>query len=290
MLKSRLLGAVGIVAVIGGIAVVAAQTPQSPAFDAASVKTHQSDDQRTMMVAEPGGRFVATNIPLLLFIRTAYRLQDDQIVGGPGWLNSERFDIVAKADAGATVLQLPSMMQALLVDRFKMAVHHETRELPIYALVLARGDGTLGAQLRRNDCDPSRDNPPGPPDPTHQRPCGSISNGVGRLTIRAIPIGQILQFLSSSVNRVVLDRTGLAGNFDLDLQWTPDLPQGPSGGRPPGEPPLVNGQSVDPIGPSIFTALQEQLGLRLQSTTGPVDVIVIDTSNSPRRTEENLPC
>jgi uncharacterized protein (TIGR03435 family) len=91
----------------------------------------------TLQMAEPGGRFVATNIPLLLFIRTAYRLQDDQIVGGPGWLNSDRFDIVAKADAGATVQQLPSMMQTLLVDRFKMAVHHETRELPIYALVLA---------------------------------------------------------------------------------------------------------------------------------------------------------
>jgi uncharacterized protein (TIGR03435 family) len=85
-------------------------------------------------------------------------------------------------------------------------------------------------------------------------------------------MAQILQFLSPSLDRVVLDRTGLAGNFDLDLQWTPDLPHGP----PPGEPPLVNGQIVDPNGTSIFTAVQEQLGLKLESTKGPVDVLVID--------------
>ncbi len=104
MVQARLLRAVRIVAIVGGITgVLSAQTPASPAFEAASVKPHQSADQQTMMVVQPGGRFVATNIPLLFFIRTAYRLQDDQIVGGPGWLNSDRFDIVAKADAGGPV-------------------------------------------------------------------------------------------------------------------------------------------------------------------------------------------
>jgi uncharacterized protein (TIGR03435 family) len=94
-------------------------------------------------------------------------------------------------------------------------------------------------------------------------------------------MGQILQFLSPSVDRVVVDRTGLAGNFDLDLQWTPNLPQGPAGGRPPGEPSLLNGQAVDSNPPSIFTAVQEQLGLKFESTKGPVDVLVIDHVEHP---------
>jgi uncharacterized protein (TIGR03435 family) len=280
-----LLATAGIVA-FGAVNALRGQAPAAdtrlPAFEVASVKPHRSDDQRVMMVAQPGGRFTATSIGLRLLIRTAYQLQDDQIAGGPNWLTSDRFDIVAKSADGAPQYQLLGMIQALLADRFKLAVHHETKELPIYALVVARSDGTLGSQLRRNDCDPSRDNPPGPPDPTRQRPCGSISNGIGRLTIRAMPMAQILQFLSSSVNRVVLDRTGLAGNFDVDLQWTPDLTQGPSGGSPLGQSTVVNGQAVDPNGPpSIFTALQEQLGLKLESTKWPVDVLVIDHVQQP---------
>src|SRR5262249_37811290 len=108
-----------------------------------------------------------------------------------------------------------------------------------------------------------------------------ISNGFGRLTIRAQPLSQILQFLSPLVDRVVLDRTGLSGNFDVDLQWTPDqLPQ-----RAPGtsadQPLRVNGVDADPNGPSIFTALQEQLGLKLESTKSPVDVLVIDHVEQP---------
>jgi uncharacterized protein (TIGR03435 family) len=281
--RTFLLATAGIVAV-GAVNALRAQAPAAdtkpPAFEVASVKPHRSDDQRVMMVAQPGGRFTAMNIPLRFLIRTAYRLQDDQIAGGPTWLTSDRFDIIAKTEDGASPTQLPSMLQALLADRFKLAVHHEAKELPIYALVLARSDGTLGSQLRRNDCELA-DSAPAAPDATQPRRCGSISNGFGRLTIRAMPMAQILQFLSPAVNRVVLDRTGLTGNFDLDLQWTPDLPQGPSGGRPPGEPPLLNGQIVDPNGPSIFTALQEQLGLKLESTKGPVDVLVIDHVEQP---------
>jgi uncharacterized protein (TIGR03435 family) len=281
--RTFLLATAGIVAA-GVINALRAQVPapdtKPSAFEVASVKPHRSDDQRVMMVAQPGGRFTAMNIALRFLIRTAYRLQDDQISGGPTWLTSDRFDIVAKTEDGASPTQLPSMLQGLLADRFKLAAHHETKELPIYALVLARSDGTLGSQLRRNDCE-SAGSAPAAPDATQPRRCGSISNGFGRLTIRAMPMAQILQFLSPSVNRVVLDRTGLIGNFDLDLQWTPDVPQAPPGGRPPGEPPLLNGQIVDPNGPSIFTALQEQLGLKLESTKGPVDVLVIDHVEQP---------
>jgi len=269
MVQARLRRAVRIVAIVGGITgVLSAQTPASPAFEAASVKPHQSADQQTMMVVQPGGRFVATNIPLLFFIRTAYRLQDDQIVGGPGWLNSDRFDIVAKADAGATLQQLPPMMQALLVDRFRFVTHHDTRELPVYALVVARSDRTLGPQLRPTAC-PSADGPASPTlaavdlSPT----CATIKTGLGTLTLRGTPMSQVLQFLAPYVSRVVLDRTGLDGRFDLDLAWTPEqLPSRTPGAQEPAR------SNAD--GPSIFTAIQEQLGLRLQSTTGPVDVLV----------------
>jgi uncharacterized protein (TIGR03435 family) len=256
--------------------------PRSLEFEVASVKAHKSDDQQVMMVALPGGRFTARNIALRFLIRTAYRLQDDQIVGGPDWLTSDRFDIEAKAGDGASPTELLPMMQALLADRFKLAAHHDTKDLPIYALVLARRDGTFGSKLRRNDCvrdDTAR--PAAPGDATQPPPCGSISNGFGRLTLRAVPMAQILQFLSPSVNRVLVDRTGLTGNFDVDLQWTPEQLLQRALGTPADQPIRVNGADIDPNGPSIFTAVQEQLGLRLESTKGPVDVLVIDHVEQP---------
>jgi len=267
-----------LVATIGVVGVAS----QSLEFEVASVKPHKADDQQIMMVALPGGRFTARNIAVRFLIRMAYQLQDDQIIGGPGWLTSDRFDIDAKAGEGASPTALLPMMQALLADRFKLGVHHDTKDLPIYALVLARRDGALGPKLRRNDCvrdDTAR--PAAPVDATQPPPCGSISNGFGRLTLRAAPMTQIIQFLSPSVNRVVMDRTGLTGNFDLDLQWTPErLPQ-PAPGTPADQPIRVNGTDIDPNGPSIFTALQEQLGLKLDSTKGPVDVLVIDHVEQP---------
>jgi uncharacterized protein (TIGR03435 family) len=282
-----LLTIAGIVAISAAYTVRAqAPTPDTkpPAFEVASVKPHNPDDQQVMMVAQPGGRFVARNIPLRLLIRTAYRLQDDQVLGGPKWLASDRFDIVAKAEEGAhdppdERNQLAEMIQALLTDRFKLEVHHETKELPIYALALARTDGALGSQLRRNECERVL----AAPDASQPRPCGSISNGTGRLSFRGTPMPQILQFLSPAVNRVVVDRTGLTGRFDLDLEWTPDQLREfkASADRPPGSLPQINGVPFDPNGPSIFTALQEQLGLKLESTKGPVDVLVIDHAEQP---------
>ena len=115
-------------------------------FEVASVKLHTSADQRMMMVAQPGGRFVAMNIPLRMLIRTAYQLQDDQIVGGPKWLATDRFDIEARAaDTGAAINpQLLVMLQSLLADRFKLTTHREKRELQVFALERARRDGPLG--------------------------------------------------------------------------------------------------------------------------------------------------
>ena len=275
-----------------------AQSPQAsaaaPAFEVASIKPNNSGDGRVMMQQQPGGRFTATNVPLRLLIRNAYQLQDFQIVGAPSWINSERYDIVAKAEDG-TPPETPSldrtgpnrlqlMMRSLLAERFQLAVHHETRELPIYALVVARSDGKLGPELRKSDVDCNAvfaagrgrgmPPPPGPPQPGERPQCG-LRIGMGNLAMGGTPLSQFANSLAMFVGRTVQDKTGLTGNYDVLLTWTPDqMPQ-----RPPGapEPP-----PADPNGPSIFTALQEQLGLKLDSQKGPVSVLVIDRVERPK--------
>jgi uncharacterized protein (TIGR03435 family) len=173
------------------------------------------------------------------------------------------------------------MIRALLADRFKLAVHNETQQLPIYALALARGDGRLGPNLHRSETDcnallaAARGRGALPPasQPGEPMPCG-MRIGPGAMSMGAASLSQFANSLSMFVGRVVLDRTGLTGMFDANLTWTPDqMPQ-----RPPGapEPP-----PIDPNGPSIFTAVQEQLGLKLDSQKGPVDVLVIDRVEHP---------
>lgn len=263
-----------------------------PTFEVASVKLNNSGDGRVLLQNQPGGRFTATNVTLRLLIRNAYQLQEFQITGGPSWLNDDRFDIVAKAESlpdaptpapgmGPTPLQL--MIRALLAERFKLAVHTETKELPIYALILARSDGRLGPDLHHSDTDCAafaaagrgrgRGALPQPPQPGERMPCG-IRIGMGTMVIGGTSLSQFASSLSMFVGRTVLDRTGLTGAFDINLAWTPDqMPQRPSGAPEP--PP------IDPNGPSIFTALQEQLGLKLDSQKGPVDVLVIDRAERP---------
>ena len=150
------------------------------AFDVASVKPHSSGESQSM-VAQPGGRFVATNVPLRLLIRTAYQLQDDQISGGPEWINSARFDIVAKSDASDALQRLVSMLQSLLVDRFKLIVHRDLKELPVFALSVARRDGTLGPNLRPTTC------PDVAVDLGRPQPCTNVSTGRGELRLRGMP-------------------------------------------------------------------------------------------------------
>jgi uncharacterized protein (TIGR03435 family) len=241
-----------------------------------------------------------------MLIRNAYQLQDFQISGGPGWLASDRFDIVAKIEAGVqdampagppapgqppTPLQL--MIRSLLAERFKLAAHTETKDQPIYALVLARSDGRLGPDLKKSDTDcaalmaamrgrgPGRSMPPpGPPQPGERMPCG-IRIGPGNMAVGGMTLAQFANSLGMFVGRVVLDRTGLTGNYDVNLTWTPDqMPQrGP--GTPADQPIRINGVDIDPNGPSIFTAVQEQLGLKLDSQRGPVEMLVIDRAEHP---------
>ena len=262
-----------------------AQSPATPAgsaaFEVASVKRNTSGDQRVAIQIQPGGLFKATNVTLRLLLGNAYRGEASRIEGWPSWFNSDRFDIVAKAEGDAPPDQFRAMLRALLQERFKLSVHHETRELPIYALVLARRDGKLGPHLRPAavDCDTvGRGNapPPIPQSPTERLPCG-MRQAPGRILAGGVPMAPLVGNLSNFVDRLVVDRTGLKGNFDLELEWTPDqLSQPGTGVAPPSDfpPPPADG-------PSIFTALQEQLGLKLESTKGPVEVLVIDSVERP---------
>jgi uncharacterized protein (TIGR03435 family) len=219
----------------------------------------------------PGG-FRARNVTVRLLLRTAYRIQDSQLTGGPDWLDSDRFDIVAKTDGTASSDQLSSMLQALLADRFKVMIHKETRERSIYALVVAR-NGALGPRLQRRDCVPAA--LPATPAASQELPCGRIMTGSGEVTFRGAPMSQIAEGLSGYVGRVVADRTGLSGNYDLTLQWTPE--RLPNANQQPGS----DVPAIDPNGLSIFTAVQEQLGLKLQPAQGTVNVLVIDRVEHP---------
>jgi uncharacterized protein (TIGR03435 family) len=278
-----------------------AATQAQPQFEVASIKPNKSGDGRVMLGVQPGGRFTATNVTLRLLIRNAYQLQDFQITGGPSWLTEDHFDIVAKAEAGdgmgdpfrAEQNGQPSrgqlMMRALLADRFKLVVHNETKEMPIYALILARSDGKLGPQLKPSEVDCAaqmaagrgrgRGLPP-PPDPRQAGgppQCG-IRIGPGNMAVGGSQMSRVADSLAIFAGRLVFDKSGLTGNYDFTLTWTPDQ----MANRPPGAPPGPDGAApVDPNGPSLFTAVQEQLGLKLDSQRGPVTVLVIDRAEHP---------
>jgi uncharacterized protein (TIGR03435 family) len=263
-----------------------AQTPDPNAayvYEAVSVKPNKSGQQGSSIRRQPGGRLTASNMPLRALITFAYQIQGFQLVGDPSWLRTETFDIVAKMEGDPPPVMPgtgpdPHMvaMRTVLAERFKLAVHRETRELDIYALVLARPDGTLGPNLKQTttDClammDAARRGgaPPPPPGPNAPVVCG-MRGTFGKLLVNAMPMSQFANNLSSQMQRVVVDRTGLTGGWDFELTFAPEPPAGP---LPPG----VELPPPDPGAPSLVTAIQEQLGLRLQSTKGPVEVLVVD--------------
>jgi uncharacterized protein (TIGR03435 family) len=281
----------------GGERLVAGATPHGQTtavkpvtFEVASVKPNTSGEAATSFRLQPGGGFRAINMRLRDLIAMAYGpppLPEFEISGGPSWIDRDRFDLVAKADhewqAGPNgpPRDLFLMLQSLLAERFRLAVHRETRAMPIYALMLARSDGKLGPRLHPSATDCAgvvaalgRGGPPASPNPREQAAC-SARMFPGNLSGRGVRMAELTTALSGFVSRAVIDRSRLAGGYDLDLQWTPDqLPQGRSI-LPPAIP------AVDPNGPSLFTALQEQLGLKLESTRGPISVLVIDRAERP---------
>lgn len=236
---------------------------------------------------QPGGRFNATNVTMRMLLRQAFNVQEFQIVGGPDWMTSDRFDVVAKAPEGEFSADLMRpMLRTLLAERFKLVVRNETREMAIYALVKARDDGKLGPNISPAAIDCAGvmrgrrgGPPPSPPQPGQKLECGFMI-GPGRMNAGGMPLSNLAQTLSPQVGRIVLDKTELAGNYDFELTYSLE---GLGSVFPGGGPPLLNGgpAPIDPNQPNLFTALQEQLGLKLDSQRGPVDVIVIDSVQQP---------
>jgi len=279
-----------LISVVVATAVLQAQQPMAPLmFEAASVKRNPSGFAR-VSIDSPPGRYVATGAPLRAIIVQAYQLQNYQVINAPGWVDSELFDIVARQPEGTfTREQRREMVQSLLRDRFKLVTRRETRQLPVYNLTLARSDGRLGPELRRStiDCAAVRVARAAAPAPTPlssmPRPgevieCSTtiIPNpGAGlTLTASAMRFEQLPRVLTQFVARPVYDKTGLTGEFDVVLRALPEPGSG-SGFRPP--PAALPDTDI----PTVFTAIQEQLGLRLESARGPAEVLVIESVSRP---------
>jgi uncharacterized protein (TIGR03435 family) len=232
------------------------QSAEPTAFEVASIRpaTPQAAGRVSTRKSIDGARVIFTNVTVADFIGAAYKVQQYQ-VAGPGPISSWRFDLAAKIPNGAPEQRVPQMFQALLNERFKLAFHRETRVLPVYALRVAKG---------------------GPKLQTAESASGiqSDTNSTGLHVDAKCSLLSFAEFLSLRLGRPVLDRTGLSGVFEIKAEWAPDPVARPAA---PGKEAAPDSAS----GPSIFTALQEQLGLRLESARGPVDMLVVDHVEMP---------
>lgn len=298
---------IGMIGLLGVVAVAAQSTTDSPAvrFEVASIKRNLSASGQVTRGMQPGGRVTFINTPVRQLILVAYGLQPFQLIGGPSWLTSDRFDVIASAGTTATPEQLNLMLRSLLADRFNLKAHTETREMPIYSLVKAREDGKLGDSLKpaAADCGPTgrgrpstgrqgvpsgvdgRDAPLPRPEPGAAAAASGPTVGCramiapGRIIMGGQPLSQLAAMLSNQVGRPVFDKTGLTGGYDFELVFMPEGGRGgPVGPLPPGAPALP---PIDPDAPTLVTAVQEQLGLKLESERGPVEVLVIDSIDQP---------
>ncbi len=278
-LPARALGIVALLAFILPVAhaqmpILTDSSPPStniklPAYDVASVKPNKSGENMMRIMNRPDG-FGCTNISLRTLIGNAYGIRQDLISGGPGWVDSTGFDVEAKVSAEDVEAfkklngrQRNSLLQALLADRFHLKVHQETRTLPMYDLLLAKG----GSRMKANP--PATPSPDAAKDPEAARPRGMITMGPGMLKGQGLPMTSIANQLSYILEATVTDKTGLTGDFDFELKWTPD-DAGPANADASSEPHV-----------SIYTAVQEQLGLKLRPTRGPVDTLIIDHAELP---------
>jgi uncharacterized protein (TIGR03435 family) len=261
-----------------------AADPDGPAFEVAVVRENRSGEMRGR-IELINARFSAINMTLRELLSITYPSEGggfrhaSQLVGGPSWFETARFDIIAKVEGfqgdtnrpGFTTTaadrealdRVRRMMQGLLAERFKLKVHLETRELPIYELVIVDNKGELGPELRRSTTDCMAEwKKQGMPDARNSA-CGSVQHaGPNKVVGRAVSIRILARDLYDWSGRPVVDRTGITGNIDYTLTWSPD-------------------GSADSTAPSIFTALQEQLGLKLQPVRGPVEVLVVDSAEKP---------
>jgi uncharacterized protein (TIGR03435 family) len=284
--QSLLIG----ITILGASAIQAQTAAVRPEFEVASIKQNAGGGERSFIGSSSPGTLSAENVPLELFIQLAYSVRPFQILGAPDWAKSERYDLKAKARVDAapgpvnrdsmqkSMAEMLVMLQTLLEDRFKLKLHRETRELPVYFLTVAKG----GLKLHEGECITfDRDHPPPAPTPGAARPafCGNIGirmNGANRVLEAFGTTMKDLtgMTLANMVGRTIIDKTGYTGKFDAHLAFAPDSAGGPLGPGAPDDP--GRPAPSDTTGPSIFSALQEQLGLKLEAGKGPVEVLVID--------------
>jgi uncharacterized protein (TIGR03435 family) len=252
------------------VASAPAQTNTStvPQFAVASIKPNNANCCEEFGVGngKGGGKYVT----LKALIGLAYQVQQFQISGGPSWIASDRFDVEGKSeDPKADFAQLRLMLQSLLSDRFKLRIHRTTKQSPVYALVVAKGGPKINLSADQTSPDVNGPVPPGA-GPNH----GALRMGPGLLIGNAVPMSRFAMVLSrSALDRLAIDKTNLVGRFDIELRWAPEWRGSPN--DPEGSPVVASDY------PSLFTAIQEQLGLKLESARGPVGLIVIDHVERP---------
>jgi uncharacterized protein (TIGR03435 family) len=253
-------------------------------FEVASVKLNKHESGMTRFGLS-GERFLATGMTTQGLIREAFGIQDDQIFGQPRWLNSETYDIEAKVEPAEAdrlhrlssdqrLIENRHLLQTLLADRFKFAFHRETRELPMFALVVAK----KGSKI--DEAKPGDTYPKGIKDLAGNGHDDVMRIGRGQLIGQGIAISNVVEMLSQlGLGLAIVDKTGLTAKYDFTLQWNPDQGtpkfKGADGSMQPA------GPLADSFGPSLFTAMEEQLGLKLEKQKGPVDVSVIDHVEKP---------
>jgi len=236
-------------------------TPVPPrnGFDVAVIK-HNSSGAGPIRMTTRAGKYIATNVPLRQLILMAYRIDDFQLSGEPGWVNSEHYDIEATTDPGRSMAEIGGpMLQGLLETRFGLRLHGETREAPVYFVTWAKDDANL---TTTGDCIKPDPNVPMTPEQRALAYCGLMSVSPGSLQATSVRMDFLTQVLSRLLKRKVFDKTGFSAEFDVNLKFAPDLTT--AGDRP-----------------SIFTALEEQLGLRLEAGRAPIDVLVVDHIERP---------
>jgi len=267
---TRRAAALTIVAAVLAAAIgVHAQAPAT--FDVASVRPSKPGE--TQVTVSWTGGVTMINVPLRAIVQFAYGINTpSRIIGHPDWTNVERFDIQARPPQGQSgVEQMRPMLQALLADRFKMVARPDKREVQSYALVKARADRPLGPGLKPSAAKCTGGGALTPAPATASNPdavqCGVRPGGAGRILLVGVPMAQLAPLISLVVQRPVVDRTGITGNFDIEITFSP--------GQAPG------GDLGNPDAPSIFTALEEQLGLKLDAQREVVDVLVIEKIDRP---------
>jgi uncharacterized protein (TIGR03435 family) len=256
-------------------------SPVAPVYVVTSLKPNNSATGMAKLLFTPYGFTATTTLQML--IREAYGVQDNQIAGAPNWLDSEKYDIEARMEKSVAAelhklspdqrtLEQQRMLQALLADRFKLSLHRESKELPEYMLVIAKNGPKL-QESKAGDTYPNGITGPGglPLGPHMMR------MGRGQLTGQALSMADLVRLLSRRLGRTVLDQTGLTANYDFTLRWTPDEIQGPTlAGTEGGQQGTDSAPSSESSASSIFTAIQDQLGLKLEPQRAPMEILVID--------------